>query len=94
MKYTVSVLQYEPIFLKPEENFAKIRAMLEPIKSDLVVLPELALSGYVFKSIDEVAQIAESISLLSGSWRKSWIAPSATALPKKKRIHSITAVPW
>lgn len=61
MKYTVSVLQYEPFFLKPEENFAKIRAMLEPIKSDLVVLPELALSGYVFKSIDEVAQIAESI---------------------------------
>ncbi|MCK9556776.1 MAG: beta-ureidopropionase [Candidatus Cloacimonetes bacterium] len=61
MKYTVSVLQYLPQFMKPKENYIKIHDMLMQIKSDLVVLPELALSGYVFKSQEEVAKVAESI---------------------------------
>lgn len=45
----------------PDENFARISSMLEGVKSDLVVLPELALSGYVFTSEEEVQSIAESI---------------------------------
>ncbi|MCB5251954.1 MAG: nitrilase-related carbon-nitrogen hydrolase [Candidatus Cloacimonadaceae bacterium] len=61
MKYTVSVLQYKPEFLKPKQNFALLSSMLKEIKSDLIVLPELATSGYVFAHQDEVAKIAESI---------------------------------
>ena len=61
MKYTVSVLQYKPEFLKPKQNFATISAMLKKVKSDLIVLPELALSGYVFTQQDEVERVAESI---------------------------------
>jgi predicted amidohydrolase len=59
--YKVSVLQYKPIFLEPKKNFQTLFDMLKSAETDLVVLPELALSGYVFKSQDEVERIAESI---------------------------------
>jgi len=45
----------------PQKNFAKISSMLKGLKSDLIVLPELALSGYVFAHQDEVDKVAESI---------------------------------
>lgn len=61
MKYTVSVLQFKPLFLQPQKNYDKIKSMLSGISSDLIVLPELALSGYVFAQQEEIAQIAESI---------------------------------
>lgn len=61
MNYRVSVLQYQPQFLQPDANFQAIKELLLPVKSDLVVLPELALSGYVFCTQDEVAKIAEEI---------------------------------
>lgn len=61
MKYTVSVLQYEPLFLQPEANLNKLIPMIRGINSDLVVLPELALTGYVFATLEEVSRVAESI---------------------------------
>ncbi len=61
MSYNVSVLQYLPALLKPRENLDKVAAMIQDLQSDLVVLPELAFSGYVFSSREEVAQVAESI---------------------------------
>jgi predicted amidohydrolase len=61
MKYTLSVLQYKPLFLQVQQNFAQLRSMLEGLKSDLIVLPELALSGYVFARREELQQVAESI---------------------------------
>ncbi|HHV37641.1 MAG TPA: beta-ureidopropionase [Candidatus Cloacimonetes bacterium] len=60
MKYRVSVLQYRPEFLKKEENLKRVVAMLEPIETDLVVLPELAFTGYLFASYDEVDLVAEA----------------------------------
>lgn len=60
MSYRVSVLQYLPKLLTPEANFDKISCMLENVESDLVVLPELALSGYVFSSKAELEAVAEN----------------------------------
>jgi len=61
MKYKVSVLQYEPRFLDPNGNYESLEAMLRQTDSDLIVLPELALSGYVFKEMGELEHVAESI---------------------------------
>lgn len=61
MKYRISVLQYEPIFLKPMQNHEVLSDLLSNIVTDLVVLPELALSGYVFQNQEEVDSVAESI---------------------------------
>ncbi|KAF5048522.1 (R)-stereoselective amidase [anaerobic digester metagenome] len=61
MSYRVSVLQYKPVFLATDYNFHRIADMLSHVESDLVVLPELALSGYVFSAMSEVELVAECI---------------------------------
>lgn len=61
MGYRVSVLQYQPEFLKPAANFQRLSDLIARSESDLIVLPELALSGYVFADQNEVVQVAESI---------------------------------
>ncbi|MDP2172703.1 MAG: nitrilase-related carbon-nitrogen hydrolase [Candidatus Cloacimonadaceae bacterium] len=61
MEYRVSVLQYQPLLLQTRENLERLESMLRDLESDLVVAPELALSGYVFSSPDEVNQVAEEI---------------------------------
>jgi predicted amidohydrolase len=61
VSYKVSVLQFQPQFLGVDANLKKLSEMLQSAQSDLVVLPELAMSGYVFSDISEVVRIAESI---------------------------------
>ena len=61
MRYRVSVLQFEPRLLDPKANLETLQSMLSGLETDLVVLPELALSGYVFASQDEVDAVSESI---------------------------------
>lgn len=57
--YKVGVLQFEPKLFKVDENLANLQNMLQGIDADLVVLPELATSGYVFNSKEEVFKVAE-----------------------------------
>lgn len=57
----LSVVQYQPRFLAVQENLLQLEAMLADLDTDLVVLPELACSGYVFANQAEVAKVAESI---------------------------------
>jgi predicted amidohydrolase len=61
MDYRVSVLQYKPEFMNPELNFQRLSDYISKCESDLIVLPELCLSGYVFADPAEVARVAESI---------------------------------
>ena len=55
----VSALQFEPRFLDKEYNLYKIKQLLYKLKTDLVVLPELCNSGYVFATQEEVFSVAE-----------------------------------
>jgi len=59
MKYKVAVAQFQPKLMDREANLIKIKSLIENVEADLVVLPELATSGYVFTSKEQVAQIAE-----------------------------------
>lgn len=59
MKYKVGICQFEPKLLQPEKNLNKMKSMLKDINADLIVLPELATSGYVFANQEEVNNIAE-----------------------------------
>ncbi len=57
----VGYYQFRPLFGKVEKNLEKITAALEvaDVDTDLIVLPELALTGYYFKDRDELMSLAE-----------------------------------
>jgi predicted amidohydrolase len=55
----VGFYQFRPLFGKTEQNCQKILSALENVDADLIVLPELALSGYYFKDKNESQKYAE-----------------------------------
>jgi len=72
MNYRVAVCQFQPILKNRYANLQKIAFMLSKLEADLVVLPELATSGYVFANQQEVNDVSEDA--LTG--------PTATLLKK------------
>ena len=58
----VGFLQFQPDLLNVEQNIDKISKLIESTDSfDLLVIPELANSGYVFVDKKELEQVAEEI---------------------------------
>ena len=57
--YKVGVLQFKPKLLDVDANLGTLEAMLNDVDADLVVLPELATSGYVFNTKEEVESVSE-----------------------------------
>ncbi len=57
--YKVGVLQFEPKLLEVDKNLDYLENMLQGAEADLIVLPELATSGYGFTSKEQVLQVAE-----------------------------------
>ncbi len=55
----VGFYQFRPLFGKSEQNCQKILGALDNADADLIVLPELALSGYYFKDKTESLKYAE-----------------------------------
>lgn len=54
-------LQFEPVFGSPEINISKIESLVSGREFDLLVMPELANSGYLFSSIYELEKLSETI---------------------------------
>lgn len=57
----VGYFQFDPVFGDVKRNLDKITEALSSISCDLMVLPELAMTGYQFVSRDEVLHLSESI---------------------------------
>ena len=57
----VGYYQYAPHFGAVQQNLDEVMGCLESIDCDVLVLPELAMSGYQFSSKEEVANLAESV---------------------------------
>jgi predicted amidohydrolase len=55
----VSVLQFSPKRTEKEINFKRIEALSQGVTCDLLVLPELATTGYMFASLKELKELAE-----------------------------------
>ena len=53
--------QFRPLFGKPDHNCQRMLSALEQLDADIVVLPELALSGYYFKDREEALQYSEDV---------------------------------
>jgi len=59
--WNVAVVQCNPIFGRVSENLERVRRLITATTADLLVLPELFNTGYLFTSVDEVAGLAEPI---------------------------------
>jgi len=57
----VGFVQFNPIFGKKEENIERTIDLIERTNADLLVLPELCTTGYLFISEEEVVEMAEEI---------------------------------
>lgn len=57
----VGFVQFEPIFGEKERNIRRSVELIESVEADLLVLPELCTTGYLFVSKEEVERLAEPI---------------------------------
>lgn len=55
----IAAVQFTPVFGRIAENRLRAAELVRQAAADLVVLPEVAFTGYVFKSKDELASFAE-----------------------------------
>ncbi len=58
----IGFLQFNPVHKNPDNNLKLIEGYEEDIKkADILVLPELATTGYVFKNREELLPIADEV---------------------------------
>ena len=57
----VGFFQFQPIFGDKEKNIKKAIQLAEKVEADLLVLPELCTTGYLFKDRNELESLAERI---------------------------------
>lgn len=55
----VGYFQFKPVFGRTQKNLKKVINKIKEVDADLIVLPELAFSGYYFKDRDEVKTLSE-----------------------------------
>jgi len=58
----VGYYQYDPEFGAPKRNLEKVEDSLSGVDADIIVLPELAFTGYFFEDRAELQELAEDIS--------------------------------
>lgn len=57
--FKVGFIQFHPVRKDPAHNLAEIKRLCEGVKADLLVLPELANSGYMYASRHELVTYTE-----------------------------------
>lgn len=67
----IGYIQFNPIFGKVDGNNKKIGSFVYENEADLLVLPELCNTGYMFKDKNELEQLAEKIP--NGKTTQEWI---------------------
>jgi predicted amidohydrolase len=55
----IGFFQFEPRFGAVEENLERVVSGLHGVEADLVILPELAFTGYLFEDREELLSLAE-----------------------------------
>jgi predicted amidohydrolase len=55
------VFQFTPVFGDKEHNLRRIERVMEDVQADMLVLPELCTTGYLFTSAAEMQSLAESV---------------------------------
>lgn len=84
--FRIALVQGAPRFGRPDENLDRGLALAAGVDADLVVLPELWSSGYVFSSHDEVERLAEDA-------RRGPTARALAAAARRERRHYVAGFP-
>ena len=79
----VGFYQFRPLFGKTRENLNRVVRTLDGTRFDLLVLPELAFTGYYFRDRNEVKSLAENP-------RKSETVDSLISLCRKNKFYIVT----
>jgi len=79
----IGFYQFKPVFGKVSRNLTKVVSALSSVEADLIVLPELAFTGYYFRNRDEVMQLAEDPA-------NSSTIDSLIALCREKNFYLVT----
>jgi predicted amidohydrolase len=85
MNMKAGFVQFSPEFGKVDENIDKAMALIEKADAELIVLPELFSTGYLFVSVKEASNLAEEIP--TGKTTKA-----LCSIAKKKKIHIVAGV--
>ncbi|MCA9741922.1 MAG: acyltransferase [Deferribacteres bacterium] len=83
MSFRVGYLQFQPVSGKPHENVQTILRALEYVEADLLVLPELAFTGYLFENREALYRLAEEP-------QQSVIVERLISLCKTRDLHIVT----
>lgn len=59
MNFSIAVVQFNPDRKNIKKNIRKIQRLLNGIKADLIVLPELANTGYLYANPEDLLPLAE-----------------------------------
>jgi len=78
----VGYYQYHPEFGAPKRNLEKVIDSLDGVDADIIVLPELAFTGYFFEDRDELHELAEDVS-------ESIIVEGLTRLCKNNKYYLV-----
>lgn len=79
----VGYFQFRPLFGRVPQNLLTVTTALRDTEADLVVLPELAFTGYYFRDREEAHRLAEDPD-------DSPVFESLKALCREKRLHLVT----
>jgi predicted amidohydrolase len=85
-RFRVAFVQGRPRFGRTDENLEHAITLAGTVEADLVVIPELWSSGYVFSSHEEVAGLAEDA-------RGGATAKALHAAAKRERRHYVAGFP-
>jgi predicted amidohydrolase len=66
--YTIAAVQPRLRFGQPEHNLSHMSDLVGRRRADLLVLPELATSGYIFSTVEEALSFAETVPGPSTDW--------------------------
>ena len=79
----VGFYQFRPLFGRIDRNVRQVVNALRQVDADLVVLPELAFTGYYFSSREELQKLAEDPD-------KSMTVDALSALCRERGFHIVT----
>jgi predicted amidohydrolase len=78
-------VQFEPVFGEVGANIAKAERLIEELDAELVVLPELFNTGYVFTSREEALQLAEEVP-------EGRTTEALCTIARRKNIHIVAGL--